>query len=277
MFLGIMMVLGWVIVALFIPYLAPFSPMQQNVQDRLTPPGERHFFGTDELGRDIFSRVLYGSRLTLPAALILILLGSLFGSVVGALAGYLGGFWDFILLRFTELFMAFPTIILAMAINAALGPDIKNTVLSLLIAWWPNYTRVMRASVLKTKRHEYVEAAYCLGVPRLVILTRTILPNSLSSTLVLTSLDVGNAILAFSGLSFLGFGPEPSSPEWGRMVAVGLNFFDQWWTWLFPSLAIVSVVTAFNFIGDQLQDLLDPRLRVEAMFRSNLRRQKKDT
>jgi peptide/nickel transport system permease protein len=258
---GLFVVVGWIVLAAIAPSIAPFETLQQNVASRLQPPNSIYLWGTDELGRDIYSRVLYGGRITIPAGVIVIVVGSTIGTVVGAVAGFAGGLWDEILMRVTELFMAFPTIILAMAITAALGPDIRNAIIALVIVWWPSYARLVRSLVLKVKRNEYVEAAYCLGASQPYILWRTVLPNCLAPTLVMTTLDIGNAILTFAGLSFLGLGPEPTSPEWGRMVAVGIDYFDQWWTWLFPGAAIASLVIAFNFIGDSLRDILDPRLR----------------
>ncbi len=193
--------------------------------------------------------------------LLVILIGGTLGTLVGATAGYLGGVWDEVIMRLSELFMSFPTIILAMAVTAALGPDIRNAIIALVVVWWPSYARLVRSLVLTVKNYEYVEAAQCLGASGGYILLRTILPNCLAPTLVLVTLDIGNAILTFAGLSFLGLGPEPTSPEWGRMVAVGIDYFDQWWMWLFPGMAIAILVVAFNFIGDGLRDILDPRSR----------------
>lgn len=260
--IGLIVVIVWVLGALAAPLLAPFQPLQQNVTERLQPPGSpNHLWGTDELGRDIYSRVLYGGRITIPASLLVIVFGSVIGSVVGAVAGYLGGFYDELLMRLTELFMAFPTIILAMAVSSALGPSIQNAILALVVVWWPSYARMMRGLVIKAKTNDYVEAAQCLGASRFYLLWKTIVPNCLSPMLVMTTLDVGNAVLTFAGLSFLGLGPEPASPEWGRMVAVGIDYFDQWWMWLYPGAAIAFLVIAFNFIGDGLRDILDPRMR----------------
>ena len=259
--IGVAVIIGWLVVAALAPQLAPYAPLAQKVSDRLQAPNPVHAWGTDELGRDIYSRVLYGARITIPAGVVVIVIGSLIGTVVGAVAGYLGGKWDETIMRLTELFMAFPTIILAMAVTAALGPDIRNAIIALVVVWWPSYARLVRGLVLKVKYNEYVEAAHCVGATGPYILWRTIMPNCVAPTLVLTTLDIGNAILAFAGLSFLGLGPEPTSPEWGRMVAVGIDYFDQWWTWLFPGLAIASLVIAFNFIGDGLRDIFDPRLR----------------
>jgi peptide/nickel transport system permease protein len=258
---GLVVVIVWVLAAIVAPYIAPYEPLTQNVNDRLQPPGGEHPWGTDELGRDIFSRVLYGGRITIPAGLTVIIVGSLLGTVIGAVAGYLGGVWDEIIMRVTELFMAFPTIILAMAVTAALGADIRNAIIALVVVWWPSYARLVRGLVLKAKTNEYVEAAHAVGAPGSYILARTILPNCLAPTMVMTTLDIGNAILTFAGLSFLGLGPEPTSPEWGRMVAVGIDYFDQWWMWLFPGMGIATLVIAFNFIGDGLRDIFDPRMR----------------
>lgn len=261
MLIGVIVIAVWVIAAIIAPSAAPYAPLQQNVSMRLQLPGDVHWWGTDELGRDIFSRVLWGGRITIPAGILVIIFGSIIGSAIGAVAGFLGGIWDEILMRLTELFMSFPTIILAMAVTAALGPDIRNAIIALVVVWWPSYARLMRGLVIKAKTNDYVEATQCLGATRPYILVRTIVPNCISPMLVMTTLDIGNAMLTFAGLSFLGLGPEPASPEWGRMVAVGIDYFDQWWMWLFPGAAIASVVVAFNFIGDGLRDVFDPRLR----------------
>ncbi len=259
--LGLIVVVLWVLVAVFAPLLAPRDPLKQAVSDRLQPPNATYLMGTDELGRDIFSRVLYGSRITIPAGLAVILIDGILGLLIGALAGYLGGVWDEIMMRLTELFMAFPTIILAMAVAAALGPSLINAVVALIIVRWPDYARLTRGLIIEAKTAAYVEAARGLGAKHPYLLFKTLLPNSVAPAIVYGSLDMGNAILLFAGLSFLGLGPEPASPEWGRMISIGIDFFDQWWMWLFPGLAIASLVMAFNFIGDGLRDLLDPRLR----------------
>ena len=259
--IGLVTVLMWLVIALEAPRISPYSPLRQELADRLQTPKAAYLMGTDELGRDIFSRVLWGARITIPAGLAVVVIGSLLGTVIGALTGYFGGLVDELMMRVIDLFMAFPPIILAMAITAALGPDIRNAVLALLVVWWPGYGRMMRALVLASKTREYVEAARSVGAGRLYILFRTILPNCIAPAMVLATLDIGNAIIAFASLSFIGLGPDPSSPEWGRMVSDSIDFFDQWWMWLFPGLAIASLVMAFNFIGDGLRDILDPRLR----------------
>jgi peptide/nickel transport system permease protein len=213
------------------------------------------------LGRDILSRVLYGARITIPAALAVVIVASIIGTLTGSLASYLGSLWDEGLMRLADLFLAFPTIILAMAITAALGPELRNAVLALIIVRWPHYSRLARGLVLEAKDQEYVIAARSMGASHAHILGRTLLPNTISVALVYASLDIGTAILLFAALGFLGLGADPSTPEWGRMVSIGIDFFDQWWMWLFPGLAIATLVMAVNFIGDGLRDMLDPYTR----------------
>jgi peptide/nickel transport system permease protein len=261
MVVGLAISLTWIVISLLAPALVPYSPIQQDMLYRLMPPDSVHAFGTDQLGRDVLARVMYGGRISLPAGLLVILVSTVVGTVVGAVAGYAGGLWDELLMRSTEVFMAFPTIILAMAIAAALGPSVLNAVIAMTLVWWPNYARVVRSLVVSVKSNEYVEAARAIGAGHRHILVRTILPNCIAPAIVMATLDIGNAILLFAGLSFLGLGAEPTTPEWGRMVSDGINNFDQWWLSAFPGLAIFTVVMAFNFIGDGLRDLADPRTR----------------
>ena len=261
--LGLIIAAAWIVIAFIAPAIAPVEPLKQDLVNRLQPPSEQFLMGTDELGRDIFSRVLWGARITIPAGLAVIIMGSTFGVIIGAVAGYAGYLIDETLMRLTELFMAFPFIILAMAVTAALGPDIRNAVLALAAVWWPRYARILRGLVLEVKSKEFVEAAHSAGAGGFYVLFRTITPNCIAPAVILATLDIGTAILSFAALSFIGLGPEPSSPEWGRMVSIGIDFFDQWWMWLFPGVAIASLVMAFNFIGDGLRDILDPRLRGE--------------
>ncbi len=251
----------WVFVSLTAPWIAPYGPLEQDIVNRLQPPSTAHWFGTDQLGRDVFSRVLYGGRLSLPAGIMVVIVAGIIGTILGALAGFIGGWFEELTMRLTEVFMAFPTIILAMAIAAALGPSLINAIIAMVVVWWPNYARVVRSLVISVKSQEYVEAAQSIGSPRQRVLWRTVLPNCLAPAVVLATIDLGNAILVFAGLSFLGLGPEPSSPEWGRMVADGISYFDQLWMSAFPGLAIFTVVMAFNFVGDGIRDALDPRTR----------------
>lgn len=261
MVVGMIICVVWVMISLGATELAPYDPLEQNVMQRLQGPSNDHLFGTDQLGRDVLSRVVYGGRTSLPAGLLVVVSAMLVGTIFGAIAGYTGGLGDELLMRFTEVFMAFPIIILAMAIAAALGPNVTNAVIAMIVVWWPNYARIVRSLVISVKSEVYVESARAIGASPGRILLVTILPNCVAPALVMATLDIGNAILIFAGLSFLGLGPEPSSPEWGRMVSDGIDYFDQWWLSTFPGLAIFTVVMALNFVGDGLRDLLDPRSR----------------
>jgi peptide/nickel transport system permease protein len=258
---GLIVVLLILLITLTAPWLAPYEPLSQAIPDRLQPPSSNYLFGTDQLGRDILSRVMYGGRVSLPAALAVVILAGLVGTVVGAVAGFLGGPVEEVFMRLTDIFMAFPTIILAMAIASALGPNVGNAIIAMIVVWWPNYARIVRSLVLSVKENEYVQASRALGATEMRILWRVVLPNSIAPVLVMATLDLGNAILVFAGLSFLGLGAEPSKPEWGRMISDGIKNFDQWWISAFPGLAIFLIVMAFNFVGDGLRDALDPRLR----------------
>jgi ABC-type dipeptide/oligopeptide/nickel transport system permease subunit len=257
--IGLALIIFWVGGTLIAPLILPYQPLQQNINDSLQAPGGAHFWGTDKLGRDIFTRVLYGTRISLPAGVIAVIGSLLIGTSIGALAGYIGGLWDELLMRITDVFLAFPTIILAMAVAAALGPSVINAIITIAVVSWPNYARVTRSVVLSVKHNEYVEAARAVGATHRYTLIRTVLPNCIGPLIVLATIDLGNAILIFAGLSFLGLGPAPETPEWGRMIADGIDYADQWWVSAFPGLAIFSVVMALNFIGDGLRDALDPR------------------
>ena len=258
---GLALVIAWVLISLLAPLIAPYGPLEQKIVQRLKPPSAAHWFGTDQLGRDVLTRVLYGGRLSLPAGLSVVLLAGIVGTAIGAISGFAGGWLDELMMRITEVFMAFPTIILAMAIASALGPSLINAILAMVVVWWPSYARVVRGLVLSVKANDYVQAARALGVPEGRILWRTVLPNCLAPAVVVATIDLGNAVLVFAGLSFLGLGPDPATPEWGRMIADGIEFFDQWWMSAFPGLAIFLVVMAFNFVGDSIRDALDPQLR----------------
>ncbi|HVA92035.1 MAG TPA: ABC transporter permease [Chloroflexota bacterium] len=256
---GIAVMVVWIVAALLTPLIAPYDPLGQNIMHRLEPPEAGHLFGTDDLGRDVFSRVLYGARVSLPLGAILVLIGGSFGTLVGAVAGYAGGWLDETLMRFTDLIFAFPTIILAMAVAAALGPSLDHSILAIVVVWWPSYARLARAMVLSVGREEYVTAAHAAGLGTIRIMLSHILRNAIGPLVVLATLDVGNAILTFSGLSFLGLGATPPTAEWGSMVSTGAQEMDQWWLGLFPGLAIWTVVLAFNLLGDGLRDALDPQ------------------
>jgi ABC-type dipeptide/oligopeptide/nickel transport system permease subunit len=256
--IGMCIIAAWFLVALLVPLIAPYDPLAQSFE-RLQPPSGENLFGTDALGRDVFSRTLYGARISLPLALFLVVASALIGSVLGAIAGYFGKWLDEIIMRFSDLVFAFPTIILAMIVTAALGPSLTNAVIALLLVSWPSYARVMRSMVLGARSREYVVAGRLLGFGPLTSLRRDIAPNVVAPILVLATLDFGNAILLLSGLSFLGLGATPPTPEWGAMVADGVQQFSDWWLAAFPGLAIFTVVVAFNMLGDAMRDSLDPR------------------
>jgi peptide/nickel transport system permease protein len=256
--LGSTIALAWLVIAVFAPLLAPHDPLAQN----FTPfqhPGLSHLFGTDELGRDVLSRVLYGARLSVPLALLLVGISALIGGAVGALAGYLGGVVDGVVMRAADLVFAFPAIILAMVTTAALGPGVRNAVVALIVVSWPSYSRVVRGLVMQVGRSDYVLSARLLGSSARRALVRDVLPNVVGPVLVLATLDLGNAILLLSGLSFLGLGAQPPTPEWGAGVAEGTQYFQYWWIGTFPGLAIFTAVLAFNFLGDSLRDFFDPQ------------------
>jgi peptide/nickel transport system permease protein len=255
---GAALVVAWVLIAVLAPLLAPQGPLDQ-LAPKLSAPSASHLFGTDELGRDVLSRVIYGSRISLPLAILLVVLATVLGASVGAIAGFFGGWIDGTLMRLADLVFAFPGIILAMAVAAALGPQLRNAVLAVVIVSWPSYARLVRGLVLSARNSEYVAASRLLGSSALRTMLVDLRPNIAGPVLVMAALDVGNAVLLLSGLSFLGLGAQPPTAEWGAMVAAGAANFDRWWVGVFPGLAILTVVLAFNFVGDTLRDALDPR------------------
>jgi peptide/nickel transport system permease protein len=255
---GLALAGAWILVVIFVPLIAPYDPLAQSAQLFLAP-SPAHVLGTDELGRDLLSRVLWGSRLSLPLAFFLVAMAVAIGGALGGLAGYFGGWVDEIVMRATDLVFAFPTIILAMAVTAALGPSLRNAVLAVVVVFWPAYARVVRGLVMSLGQADYVSVTRLLGASSRRALIVDVLPNVAGPVMVLATLDLGNAILLLAGLSFLGLGAQPPTPEWGSMVNTGTQFFERWWMGTFPGLAILSTVLAFNFLGDSLRDALDPR------------------
>jgi peptide/nickel transport system permease protein len=259
---GLVILLVCVLAALLAPAISPYDPLEQNISQSLRPPSASHPFGTDKLGRDVFSRILYGARLSLIVGLAVVAAAALLGTAVGLLAGYLGGWADEAMMRVTDIFFAFPGLILAMAIAGALGPSLRNALIAIIVVTWPVYARLVRGQTLALKEREFIQAAHALGVPQSRIIARHLLPNTFSPLLVQASFDLGAAILSVAGLSFIGFGAQPPTPEWGVMVSEGRNYMaTQWWLATFPALAILLIVLSFNLLGDGLRDLLDPRLR----------------
>jgi peptide/nickel transport system permease protein len=255
---GAVIAVGWLVVAIFAPYIAPHDPLAQIYPPSESPSGA-HFFGTDELGRDVLSRVIYGSRISVPIALLLVTLAAVIGGVLGGLAGYFRGLVDGAAMRIVDLVFAFPPIILAMVVAAVLGRGLQNAALAIVVVAWPSYARVVRGLVLSVGDSEYVESARLLGSSARRTLFRDVLPNVAGPVLVLATLDLANAILLLSGLSFLGLGAQPPDAEWGSMVAEGAQYFQWWWIGTFPGLAIFTAVLAFNFLGDSLRDFFDPQ------------------
>ncbi len=261
--LGAIIFTLWIIICFISPYIVPYDPLQQDMAIRFSAPSAAHWFGTDNLGRDIFSRVLAGSRISISAGVLTIILSATVGTIYGGISGFVGGVVDDVLMRLAELVISFPAIILAMTISVALGPSLYNTLLAIVIVTWPSYARVMRSMVITLRENEYVEAAKSLGASSARILFKEILPNSIGPILVLSTLDLGKNILTFATLSFLGLGSPPPTPEWGRMVSDGVKDFAYWWVSTFPGLAILTVALAANFMGDGVRDYMDPKLRKE--------------
>jgi peptide/nickel transport system permease protein len=238
-----------------------YDPNFVDVANRLRPPSATHWLGTDALGRDVMTRIVYGARISLSVGMVVVLVGGLFGTVLGAVAAYARGWAEEALMRTTDLVFCFPPIILAMAIAAALGIGTVNTVIAMLVVWWPKFARLARSLVIAQRSLEYVEAAQSVGFGPGHILSRQIIPNAVGPLIVLVTLDLGNAILVFAGLSFLGLGVVPPTAEWGAMVAEGRELVQHWWVATFPGLAILTVVMGFNFVGDGIRDWLDPHAR----------------
>lgn len=258
---GAAIIAVWGIVITLGPSIAPYGVNEVDLTARLLPPSSIHLFGTDDLGRDVFSRVLLGARLSLPTGIAVVLIGGFLGIGIGGVAAYAGGKTEEILMRIADVVLAFPPLILAMAIAAARGVGVGNAVLSLVAIWWPPYARLSRSLILVQRSQEYVQAAHALGHGPVRTLVRHIFPNAAGPMIALLTLDVGNAIITFSSLSFLGLGAVPPTPEWGAMVSAGRLLINQWWVSAMPGFAILSVVLAFNFLGDGLRDWLDPRAR----------------
>ena len=258
-FAGLMIIAVWAGLAISAPVLAPYDPLYLNVDSRLSPPSRDHLFGTDELGRDILSRVLHGGRISLPMCVLTISMALLIGGGLGVLAGFIGGWFEELVMRVGDVVLAFPAFILAMAIAAALGSGLINVLIAIVAVWWPRYTRVMRGQVLTVREKLYIVAARSVGLPSSRILLRHVLPNCFAPALVQFTMDLGRGLILLAGLSFIGLGAVPPSPEWGAMIRMGHTYFASWWIATFPGLAILLAVLAFNLVGDGLRDALDPR------------------
>ena len=255
---GAAIVAVWLAVSILAPWIAPADPLSQEF-GRLQEPGAANILGTDAVGRDVLSRVLFGARISLPLAFMIVASSMVVGTILGAVAGYFGKVVDELIMRIADIVFAFPTIILAMVIAAALGPSLTNAFIALLVVSWPAYARVARSLVLVARQNDYVVAGRLLGAGPLTSLRRDVVPNVISPILILGTLNVGTVVLELSGLSFLGLGAVPPMADWGAMISEGVQQFSSWWIALFPGLAILTVVVAFNLLGDALRDALDPK------------------
>lgn len=259
---GVFVLLGVALLAIFAPYITDYKIDVMDIPNRLAPPSRQHLFGTDEFGRDLFTRIVYGSRYTLQIGFISVTIALVTGSLIGLVSGYFGKWVDIVLMRFIDLMLAFPGMLIALGVVAILGPSLQNSMIAVGIGSMPSYARVVRASVLSVKEKEFVESARAGGLSSWRILFRHILPNVLSPLIVLATLGLPGAILSAAGLSFLGLGAQPPIPEWGAILNSGRAFLRQApWVTTFPGLAIMLVVLAFNLLGNELRDVLDPRLK----------------
>lgn len=259
--IGLFIVLALVLMAAFAPVLAPHDPITQDLSRRLLPPGTPgNWLGTDDFGRDILSRIIYGARITLTIVVMVALTAPVFGLLIGTVAGYFGGWTDEILMRITDIFLAFPKLILALALVAVLGPGMENAVLAIAVTSWPPYARVARAETLTVRKSDYIAAVRLQGAGAARIIWGHIMPMCLPSVIIRVTLDMAGVILTAAGLGFLGLGVQPPLPEWGVMISAGRKFlFEQWWVATMPGLAIFTVSLGFNLLGDGLRDVLDPR------------------
>lgn len=259
---GLAIIVMLLLVAAFAPWLAPYSPIQGELANRLQPPSAAHWMGTDELGRDIMSRIIFGARITLMIVLLVAVISAPLGLLIGTVAAYFGGWVDRILMGLTDIFLSLPRLIMALAFVAALGPGIENAVIAIAITAWPVYARIARAEVMTFRGAEFLDAVRMQGASSLRIITLHVMPLCMSSTIVRVTLDMAGIILTAAGLGFLGLGAQPPLPEWGAMISRGRSFIlDQWWVATMPGFAIVIVSLGFCLFGDGLRDVLDPKQR----------------
>ncbi|MCD1293853.1 D-ala-D-ala transporter subunit [Methanocella sp. CWC-04] len=260
--LGFLIILSFFLVAIFAPWIAPYSAEHRDWKQLKLAPSDEHLFGTDDTGGDIFSRVIWGTRISLYIGFSVVLVSVLVGTVVGAISGYYGGKIDEVMMRITDIFLAFPSLVLAMVICASLGRSIENVMLAMTIVWWPIYARLVRGQALSIRERTYIEAAKAIGANDRRIILKHLAPNCLSPIIVQATMDLGTVILVAAGLSFIGFGAKPGQAEWGRMISEGAAYMmNQPWMATFPGLAILIVCLGFNLFGDGLRDILDPRQR----------------
>ena len=259
---GCLIIATMVFMAVFASLLSSYDPIRISLAERLRPPSAVHLFGTDELGRDILSRIMHGARISLRIGALVVLIAGGLGALTGAISGYVGQRVDNLIMRVMDVILSFPPLVLALALAAALGPDLNNAILAVAFVMIPKFARLVRGEALAVKERQFIAAARAAGAKRLWIILHHILPNCLASVIVLATLVLGEAILIAASLSFIGLGAQPPTPEWGAMVSVGRKFLmDQWWYATFPGLFILTTVIGFNILGDALRDILDPRIR----------------
>lgn len=257
----VLLIVGALLAPYIIPYPADLADAT-HTQIKLQAPSLEHLMGTDELGRDIFSRVVYGARVSLSAALAAVGLSLVIGIPLGAIAGSFGGWVDNLIMRITDVFLSFPPLLLAIAMVAVMGSSLNNAILAIALSWWPWYTRLIRGQAISVKERKFVQAAETIGTGRMKIIFKHIIPNCISPVIVQASMDIGGVILTVASLSFLGLGAQLPTPEWGLMISMGRRFFpDSWWYCIFPGLAIFVTVLCFNLLGDAIREILDPKTR----------------
>jgi peptide/nickel transport system permease protein len=257
---GLVIVLALLLLAAFAPLIAQYDPLAQALDQRLLAPSAKHWFGTDALGRDIFSRIVYGTRVTLVIVMLVVITVGPLGLLIGCAAGYFGGWVDTVLMRITDVFLAFPRLVLALAFVAALGPGLENAVIAIAFTAWPPYARVARAETMIIRNADYISAMRLQGASQMRIVLKHVVPMCVPSLIVRTTYDMAGIIIIAAGLGFLGLGAQPPIPEWGAMISTGREqIFDQWWVATFPGIAICVVALGFNLLGDGLRDVLDAR------------------
>ena len=266
---GLVLVLLFLFMAVFGPYISPSDPYKIDFAKRLRPPSSGNPFGTDEYGRDLLSRVLHGARVSLIVSIVTLAICVPVGVALGLIAGYFGGVVDEVIMRVTDIFLAFPALVLAMALSVAMGSGLMTVMIALAVVWWPAYVRITRGQVLSVRENLFIEAAKAMGISDFWIIARHILPNVLSPIIVIATMDMGAVILTAAALSFIGLGAQPPTPEWGRLVADGQPYFPEcWWYVFFPGIAIFLTVLGFNLLGDGIRDALDPKIRRRLEFKS---------
>lgn len=262
---ALIIILLFIIGAIFAPWIVPYPEDiadAAHTSEKLLAPSAEHWFGTDELGRDIFSRTIYGTRVSLQAALMAVAVSLLVGIPIGVVAGFFGGKVDNIIMRITDVFLSFPPLLLAVALVAVMGSGLNNAIIAIAISWWPWYTRIVRGQAISYRERKFVQAAETIGTSKIKIIFKHILPNTISPVIVQASMDMGGVILTVASLSFLGLGAQMPTPEWGLMISVGRAYFpDKWWYCIFPGIAIFITVLCFNLLGDAIREILDPKTR----------------